>query len=230
MLPLAAGLPSLCAVCRRWSRGGICEGCLQRFAPVVPRCLQCGLVVRGALRCGACVLRDDAPVQRTVTAVDYAFPWDGLIAGFKFRQRLDLAGALSALLLAAVEREGVRPDLVVPVPLAAGRLRGRGYNQAWEIARRVARQLGLSAHPAVLLRLRETAHQLGLGEGERVRNVSNAFLVDPKQVRRVAGRRIALVDDVATSGATGDEAARALRAAGASEVALWVVARTPSTA
>jgi ComF family protein len=230
MLSLAAGLPSLCAVCRRWSGGRVCEGCLQRFAAVQPRCLQCGVQLEGASRCGACVLRADPPVQRTVTAVDYAFPWDGLIAGFKFRQRLDLAGSLAALLHAAVQREGLRPDLVVPVPLATGRLRERGYNQAWEIARRVARRLGLAAHPAVLLRLRETAHQLGLREAERERNLRGAFLVDPRQAGRVDGRSIALVDDVATSGATGDEAARALRAAGAREVQLWVVARTPAPA
>lgn len=230
-MPLPSfGLPSLCAVCRRWSQGRLCRACLGRFAQPVPRCEGCALQMPAPLRCGACVRRPDAPVHCTVAAVDYGFPWDGLITGFKFHRQLELAGALSSLLHEAVRRQGARPSLVLPVPLAAGRLRERGYNQAWELARRVARQLRVPAHARVLLRIRETAHQLGLDESDRVRNLRGAFLVDPRHAHRVRGHTVALVDDVMTSGATGDEAARALRAAGAAQVHLWVLARTPAPA
>jgi ComF family protein len=224
-------LPGICTVCRRWTRGRLCSGCLQRFAAAVPRCVQCGLHAPvGALRCGACLRRgSDAPIDATVAAVDYGFPWDGLIAGFKFHQRLDLGDALARLLATALAAAALPSsvELIVPVPLAAGRLRERGYNQAWELARRVARWRGIAARPDLLLRLKNTAHQLGLSERERAANLRDAFFVEPAQRALLKGRRVALVDDVATSGATADEAARTLKAAGAREVQLWVVARTP---
>jgi len=226
-------LPSLCAVCRRWSAGGLCGDCLQRFADVAVRCVQCALrLPAGPLRCGACLRRAGAPLDRMVAAVDYGFPWDGLITGFKFHQRLDLAASLARVLHGAVRRHAELPaaDLVLPVPLSRERLRERGFNQAWELARRIARWQRIKASPDVLLRIRDTGHQLGLNESQRVHNLRGAFLVDPRHAPRVRGHCVALVDDVATSGATADEAARTLRQAGAAQVQLWVVARTPAPA
>lgn len=181
------------------------------------------------LVCGSCQRRRDAPVQHSVAAVDYGFPWDGLITRFKFHQQLDLADVLARRLADALARTPDLPsvDLIVPVPLSTERLRERGYNQAWELARRVARWRRVAGDPHVLARVKNTAHQLGLSESERAANLRHAFLVEPRHVHRVQQRRVALVDDVCTSGATADEAARALRAAGASQVQLWVVARTP---
>ncbi|MED5617928.1 ComF family protein [Ideonella sp. BN130291] len=232
-MPLPPPLPSLCAVCHRWARGRLCNACLTRFGSAVPRCLQCALrVPHGVQRCGACLRRPGAPVDASVAAVDYAFPWDGLIAGYKFHQRLDLAGALARLLHAALVRQPELPPatLVLPVPLSRERLRERGYNQAWELARRVARWRGTQANAGVLSRIRDTAHQLGLSESERVSNLRGAFLVEPGQAQHLQGRTVALVDDVLTSGATAHEAARVLRAAGAAQVQLWVVARTAAPA
>jgi ComF family protein len=229
--PSPPRLPGQCAVCRRWTRGRVCGACVQRFAPSAHRCVQCGLRTPAPhARCGACLRRAQPPVDSAIAAVDYGFPWDGLIAGFKFHQRLDLADALARLLgtaLAQAPAPATRPSLIVPVPLAAERLRERGYNQAWEIARRVARWCRIEARPDVLLRVKNTAHQLGLSEAERAANLRGAFLVEPRQRARLQGQVVALVDDVATSGATADEAAKALKAAGAAQVQLWVVARTP---
>jgi len=227
---LAGRGPSLCAVCRRWTRGRLCGDCTARFAPLVPRCLQCGLrLAAGTLRCGACLRDARAPVQRTLAAVDYGFPWDRLITGFKFHHQLELAGALARLIERAAQASPEELDvhLLLPVPLSQQRLRERGYNQAWELARRLGRWRGVEARADTLLRLKDTAHQLGLAEAERASNMRGAFLVDPRAAHRVQGRRIALVDDVVTSGATASEAARALLAAGAAQVQLWVVARTP---
>jgi ComF family protein len=176
--------------------------------------------------CGAC-LRETPPFEHTVCAADYAFPWDRLIAEFKFEGRVELAHPLAARLLAAVRvASGPLPALVLPVPLAPRRLAERGYNQAWELARRVAAPLGLVADSEVLLRPLDTAHQAELGRAERQRNLRTAFMIEPRHREQVQGRRVALVDDVMTTGATAREAALALLRAGAAAVDVWALART----
>lgn len=156
---------------------------------------------------------------------DYASPWRELIAGFKFRQQIELAGALADALARAVADEPA-PDWVLPVPLSRERLHERGFNQAWEIARRVARRGRWRASAALLQRVRDTAHQIGMTREQRERNLRDAFWVDDRS-GRLTGRNVALVDDVLTTGATAEAAALALRRAGADSVVLWVIARTP---
>ena len=170
--------------------------------------------------------------------MDYVFPWDRLLLGLKFGDRLEAAPLLAqrlsrALATAFAADEALArepPDLILPVPLSTERLRERGYNQAHEIARRLVlpplssepeRQSRLCAR--TLLRLRHTDPQAQLPLTARRRNLRGAFAV----MRPVHGLRIALVDDVMTSGATLHEAALALRRAGAVDVQAWVVARTP---
>jgi ComF family protein len=188
-----------------------------------------------------------------VAGVDYGHPWDALLAGFKFDDRVGLAGVLAAPLLARLRDAGVDAGTgdarasgragdagagacvrqagagvrVLPVPLARARLRERGYNQSWELARRLARALGLEARADALVRLRDTARQLHLPRAGRGANVADAFVVAPAHAAWVRGAHVALVDDVLTTGATARAATRALRAAGAREVELWVAARTP---
>jgi predicted amidophosphoribosyltransferase len=101
-------------------------------------------------------------------------------------------------------------------------------NQAWELARRVAGPLAIETTPRVLRRLIDTAHLADLPRAQRVARIRGAFGIGPGQAQRLHGRRVALVDDVMTSGATAAEAARVLLSAGASEVHVWVLARTPS--
>jgi ComF family protein len=168
------------------------------------------------------------PLSRCVAAMDYLFPWDRLLLGLKFGERLEHASLLAARLSRAIELARVEaPDLIVPVPLSAQRLRERGYNQAHEIARRIAvpveaqRQSRLCA--LTLMRVRNTDQQAQLPLDERRGNLRGAFAV----VKPVHGLRVAIVDDVMTSGATLHEAALALRRAGARDVQAWVVARTP---
>ncbi len=162
-------------------------------------------------------------------ACDYAFPWDRLIGAFKFDGHVELARPLARLLLQAVRAGAAsRPDLVLPVPLAAGRLAERGYNQAWEIARRIARDLRCAAAADVLQQPLEGEHQAQLTLARRRANLHGAFMVTPSWRARILGRRVALVDDVMTSGATLREAAHSLRRAGARGVECWVLARTPA--
>jgi hypothetical protein len=125
------------------------------------------------------------------------------------------------------ERGATRPSLLLPAPLAAARLRTRGSNQAWEIAGRVARRLDVACDPALLLRRRETEHQLALPLRARAGNVAGAFAVEPRRRAELAGRHVAVVDDVMTTGSTAAEVARVLQQAGAATVEVWVLARTP---
>lgn len=178
--------------------------------------------------CGACLI-DPPPFASTLAAVSYAHPWDGLITHFKFHAALDLAPALAQRLLAAFRRGGApSPTWLLPVPLSAARLRERGYNQAWELARRLGRALDCPADARLLLRVKDTPHQLALPPSERAGNVRGAFAIEPRRLGELRGRSVTLVDDVMTSGATAAEATQVLRQGGASEVNIWVVARTPS--
>ena len=162
-----------------------------------------------------------------VTGLDYGYPWDRPLAGLKFHERLDTLAILLRPLLAQLQGERGADLRVVAVPLSRERLRERGYNQSWELARRLARALALPARADALFRVRDTGHQLALHRDERARNLRGAFVVTPRHAAWVRGARIALVDDVLTTGATAHAAARTLLAAGARDVQVWVVARTP---
>jgi ComF family protein len=197
----------------------LCEGCegdLPRLAP--PLCAGCALPLdRGGL-CGAC-LAQRAHYDGVIAACRYAFPIDALIHACKYGARLAVAPLLGALLARAVA--GERADAIVPMPLSAQRLRERGFNQALEIARAVGRAAGIAVLARACRKPRETPPQAALPWKARRRNVRGAFVCDID----LAGRHIAVVDDVMTTGATLDELARVLKRAGAARVSGWVLAR-----
>jgi ComF family protein len=231
------GLPGHCRLCRAWGIGAWCAACDARFRSAAHRCVRCALVLPAndpaapAPRvCGPC-LRRPPPWSAAVCAEDYAFPWDRLIADLKFHDQPEVARPLAERLAQAVRdaletSDAALPELLVPVPLSARRLRERGYNQAWELARRLGAALGIGADAQLLLRPVDTAHQATLPRAERERNLRGAFMVDPARRSAVDGRRIALVDDVMTTGATLREATLELLRAGAAEVQVWAIART----
>lgn len=225
-------LPRPCAVCGQWAASGLCGDCEARFVQQQPaRCPRCALAQPGGLACGAC-LREPPPYVRCIALADYGFPWDRLIAHFKFQGRVDIAALLADLLARRLHETliaGAAPsaNLVLPVPLSAHRLAERGFNQAWELARRVAARAQLPARADLLLRPWDSAHQADLGRSERQLNLRTAFMVDPRQRAALQGQRVALVDDVMTTGATAREAAAVLLRCGASAVQVWVIARTP---
>lgn len=219
-----------CLVCRTWQHAAVCTPCRDRYGAPLARCARCGLALSAPDgRCTAC-LAAPLPLARTVVAFDHAFPWDALVARLKFQGDVAIAAVLAQPLVEAVRAvHGPQPavDLVVATPLSRTRLAERGYNQAWEIARRAARELGLPAHARVLERLRDTPPQVGQDLAARVANVRGAFAVPAAQANRLRGRRVALIDDVMTTGATLAEAARTVLQAGALSVEAWVVTRTP---
>lgn len=160
-----------------------------------------------------------------MAAVDYAYPWVSALAEFKFRGDPGWSGALAHFLRNIPEMASTLEavDRVLPVPLSAERLRERGFNQAALLASHLA---GAKADHATLLRLHATEAQSGLPRADRLRNLRGAFAVEPARASTVAGKRVMLVDDVMTTGATLQAAAEALRAAGAAHITAAVLART----
>ena len=206
-----------CFLCRGAASALLCDACsadLPRLAS--PRCPRCALESPRGDVCGRCLA--EAPhYDETVAALAYRFPADALVQALKFRGELALAAALGALLAPKIAPHEV--DCVIPVPLSAERLKSRGYNHAAEIARELAPaklELGLC------VRSRDTAPQMDLPFAERRRNVRGAFRCE----RLLAGARVAVVDDVMTTGATLDEIAAVLKSAGAARVVNWIVTRT----
>ena len=222
-----------CAVCRAWSHQTICDSCLSLYARPQPRCWTCAtrlpleLAGRRRPQCGRC-LSEPPPLDRAVAALDYAFPWDGLLQHFKYHQALDLRESLLERLNTALTAAQVdAPDWLLPVPISADRMRERGYNQSHELAKALARRRGLRIEPELLLRVRHNERQAGLELQARAANVRGVFAVEPLQAARLRGTRVALLDDVMTSGATLFELASVLLQVGVMSVQAWVVARTP---
>lgn len=222
---LKAATPGQCAVCRGWPAQPVCEACIVRFAQPQPRCLTCALPApAGVSQCGRC-LREPPPLDRCLAAVSYSYPWSGLVTQFKFHGQPGWAGPLAALMRSApwVEPALEAADNVLPMPLSRERLAERGFNQALELARALAPG---KLRSDLLLRVRNTPAQAELGLAARLRNVKGAFAVEPLQAAQVRGRRLVVVDDVMTSGASLFAAAAALRQAGALQITAIVLART----
>ncbi len=217
-----ASLPQDCALCSaRAGNALVCAGCEALLPRTRDACPVCALPSLERRVCGAC-LAHPPPFAATVAAFVYAFPVDRLLQALKYGGRLALADWAAGALASAVAASDTLPvDAIVALPLAPARQRERGFNQAHEIARRVGTRLAVPlARP--LVRAGSGPPQAMLPWSARAKNVRGAFICSED----VAGLRLALVDDVMTTGATLAEAARALTDAGASRVDAWVVART----
>ncbi len=172
--------------------------------------------------CGAC-LRNPPQYDATFSAFRYDYPLDRLVQTLKFHGQLALARFLGERIAVAVAgRSGATVPLLIPMPLHPGRLAERGFNQAVELGRHVARISGGRLETAAARRIRDTASQTTLPVDGREKNVRGAFRCDAD----LAGRSVAVIDDVMTTGATLNEVARVLKRAGAARVENWVVART----
>jgi ComF family protein len=219
-----------CVLCSaRTSTGALCDDCtheLPRFAHACPRCAR-AMVLQET--CGRCIRKSGSiAFDAAFAAIAYTFPNDILIARSKYNGDLAVAGALGALLSTAIsaqtERQSLRKiDFVLPIPLAPSRQAERGYNQAAEIARVVAKHFTIPL-ASDLMRTRETPKQADLPLKARLNNVRGAFSALSLE-RPLAGKHVLLIDDVMTTGATLNEAAKALKEAGAARVTVGVVAR-----
>lgn len=175
-------------------------------------------------QCGTCILTPP-PLDACLAALPYAYPWADLIARFKFRQDPGWATSFALLLRATpwVEPALESTDWLLPMPLSTQRLRQRGYNQAHELACALN---AAKVEQGLLLRIRDTPPQRSLSRSERMHNVKNAYAVDPLRSGELKGKRVVLLDDVMTTGASLYAAALALREAGAAHITGLVLART----
>lgn len=219
--------PPYCLLCGQRSRTHkeLCSACLSELNWNRHCCRVCAAPmpsVDSLQCCGAC-LKSPPAWDSAHSPLLYAWPLDQLLQRFKFSSDLAtgrLLGELLADYLAA--GYGARPDMLLPVPLHPMRLRQRGFNQAQELARPVARRLQLRiADTGLCMRIKNTAVQSELDAIARRRNLHSAFDV----TRSLAGAHIAILDDVLTTGATASALAAALREAGAAHVQVWCLAR-----
>jgi ComF family protein len=214
-----------CDLCGAASRHsiGLCPACLDDL-PVIPHpCPRCGISQAHAIPgpCGACQ-RQPPAFDSAFIPFAYAPPLSGYITGLKFRSRLAAARLLGELLIRALPADVPdRPDCLLPVPLHARRLRGRGFNQALEIARPVAKHLQLPLDTHSVIRCRDTRPQSDLDQAGRRRNLRGAF-----ELRQaLPWRHVAIVDDVVTTGNTVNAVAGLLRRHGVERIQIWAVAR-----
>ncbi|HET8871647.1 MAG TPA: phosphoribosyltransferase family protein [Aquabacterium sp.] len=232
-----ARMPSACRWCGTWQAQGVCHDCLHAFSQTGSRCLRCGLRLSAdSLEriCSSCL--DYPPeLDNVVVGVDFVPPWSEMVSALKFRADLAaaqvLADKLSQAVLATLDSTVLPyPDLIVPIPLSVSRWHERGYNQAWLLAQRVATNLGWKnrLHHATLIRNGDTGRLMQMKRDEREARIRGAFSVDSAQAHRVRGQHVVLVDDVMTTGATANAAARALYRAGAASVTGWFATRTPA--
>lgn len=210
--------PPRCLLCQAPS-GPLCPACLDDL-PWLPEahCPVCALPGPGGETCGRC-LKEPPAFSRARALFAYGFPVDRLIQRLKYQERLSFAPLLGSLL--AQQVQGDLPDLWLPMPLHANRLKTRGFNQAVEIARELAAKTGVPMRADWAKRIRDTPPQAGLKREARRKNMRGAFECS----RHVAGLHVCIVDDVMTTGSTLDELARTLKSAGAREVSCAVVAR-----
>lgn len=225
--------PSHCLLCLSASSAtqhGLCEPCHRELPWLGNRCRQCALPLPFAGQlCGQCQQHPPAYSQ-VISPFLYRFPLDSLIPAFKYHSQL-IYGRLLAHLLADYvayayqEHNHALPDALVPMPLHRKRQAQRGFNQALELARPMARALNCPLLSRTLKRVQATHAQQGLSAQQRKNNLKGAFACSGPET--VAGRHLALIDDVLTTGASADEATRTLLEAGAKSVSIWCVARTP---
>lgn len=221
----------ICLLCDEPSDSpqALCAPCLDELPWLGSQCPICALPLPApGPACGQCLQRPPA-FERVIAPWRYEFPVDSLISRFKHHEKWPfgrlMAELLVQFLLYRFDEDLPSPDALVPVPLSRRRLRQRGFNQAGMLAHWLGQHLKLPVEARLLLRTLDTPAQQGLDARARQRNLRGAFSLAPDA--RIAGRHLALVDDVLTTGATAQALARLLVAAGARRVDVYCLARTP---
>ena len=227
---LDVALPPLCPSCRDLvTDSGLCPACWSKLAFIAPPyCPRLGIPF--AYDPGPGILSMQAiahppAYQRARAAVRYDDVARALVHAFKYGDRMDLAPMIGRWMARAGHELLGDADALVPVPLHWRRLWTRRFSQSAALAEQISRESGIAVAHAALKRVKATAQQVGLSRKDRATNVQGAFRVAPAAKPEVAGRRLIVIDDVLTSGATADACARALLRAGAAQVDVLVFAR-----
>lgn len=217
-------MPQYCVVCGAGGDGELCAGCRRELPYNASCCARCAVPLpeaKGELVCGTCT-QQPPPYDRALSLLSYAYPADRLIQRLKFNAQLHLAQLLGERLAEHIARHVTQPpQVILPVPLHRTRLRERGFNQALELARPIARRLDIPLDYRSGTRVRATAAQSLLPAAQRRRNIKGAFQITTP----LAARHVAIVDDVMTTGHTVEEFTSTLRKAGAEKIDVWVLAR-----
>src|ERR1700719_2304871 len=233
-LALDIALPTLCVACREPVDGeGVCASCWAKLSFIAPPyCPRLGIPFvydpgPGLLSMEA--IANPPAYQRARAAVRYDDVARTLVHALKYQDRTDLAPAMGRWMARAGRELLDGADMLIPVPLHWRRAWHRRYNQSGALARAIERQSSVKVRGDVLRRIRPTQQQIGLSKPQRASNVQGAFKVSTLRQSEIAGRRVILIDDVLTSGATVDACARALLRAKAASVDVLVFARVVDT-
>lgn len=215
--------PPYCLLCGAPGQAEIdlCPACLADLPRLGTHCRCCAAALPFSdTLCGHC-RRNPPAYDRILAPFVYSNPLDWLIPRLKFSARLPHARLLGELLLAHCAQQQALPQCLIPVPLHRARLRQRGFNQALEIARPLARGLNIPINKHSVVRIHSTSPQMALPAKKRQSNIRGAF-----ELRKPLGlRHVALIDDVVTTAATVNELARVLKKAGVERVDVWACAR-----
>ena len=233
-LALDIALPTLCIACREPVDGdGVCAACWGKLSFIErPYCPKLGIPFvydPGPELLSMEAIASPPAYARARAAVRYDDVARTLVHGLKYQDRTDLAPIMARWMARAGRELLDGADALIPVPLHWRRSFSRRYNQSGALARVIARQSGVMLRNDTLRRVRSTEQQVGLSRSQRASNVQGAFQVSADRLSDVQGRKIVLVDDVLTSGATLDACARALLRAKAAQVDVLVFARVVDT-
>ena len=212
---------SQCILCAAAAKSGndLCQACLDALPwHTAPNCLQCGLLSNHPI-CGHC-LKEPPDFDITHAALRYEFPLDALMQQYKYGSALQTSHLFAGIMGTHHTMQNI--DVIISMPLHPQRLKERGFNQSLEIAKLLAKQYNIALDYASCTRTKYTPPQASLPLKERTKNIKGAFACSAN----LAGKRIAIVDDVMTTGASLNELAKTLKKAGAAHVECWVVART----
>jgi ComF family protein len=227
---LDIALPTQCVACREPVDGeGVCAQCWAKLSFIAkPYCPRLGIPFvydPGPELLSMEAIANPPAYRRARAAVRYDDVARTLVHALKYHDRTDLAPTMGRWMTRAGSELLDEADVLVPVPLHWRRAWGRRYNQSGALAREIGRQSGAKVATEALRRVRPTEQQIGLSRAQRAANVQGAFKVAPDRAADIQGRRVVLIDDVLTSGATTDACARALLRAKAAEVDVLVFAR-----
>ncbi|QWD63957.1 ComF family protein [Polynucleobacter sp. MWH-UH2A] len=228
-------LPTACIICQEFQSASICSHCLPMLYHEsllhYECCYQCGIPLQAAelhsIQCHACSTQVPA-FDQTICLDRY----DGLLQAalhqFKYQKRLAYAFGLSdawnSILANDIDDQSI--DYLLPVPLSQKKLLARGFNQSWEIAKRIRCGSHIQKLPSTLKRFHDIEHQAGKNFSERKHDIRQMFYVDAKDIESLKGKSVVIFDDVMTSGATLNEIARTLKIIGVVWVSNWVLLRT----
>lgn len=234
--------PGYCILCGIHSARplDLCLSCEEDLPVNLPCCQHCAAPLSAHRPCGGCIT-NNPPFERCIAPLRYEFPINKLISSFKYSGQLNRGAVLAHLLLQQISEKYQTinqpfevnqsritnrlelPDLIIPVPLHWRRQFVRGFNQSQWLAKLLGNRLNINVSNGLLTRQKYTPPQQGLTQKQRKKNLKGAFRIN----HRVDGKHIALVDDVVTTGSTVSELSLLLKKAGAAQVEIWCLARTP---